>query len=88
MSRRFVDLSIFLENDVLSDPPAFAPRIQYFNHKNTFEQIQPFFPGLKEQDLPDGEGWAVESIQLSTHSGTHVDLPLPVDPTTIETLEP
>ena len=30
MPRRFVDLSIFLENDVLSDPPAFAPAIQYF----------------------------------------------------------
>ena len=28
MPRRFVDLSIFLENDVVSDPPAFAPRIQ------------------------------------------------------------
>jgi hypothetical protein len=30
MPRRFVDLSIFLENDVVSDPPAFAPKIQYF----------------------------------------------------------
>jgi hypothetical protein len=25
MTRKFVDLSIYLENDVLSDPPAFAP---------------------------------------------------------------
>lgn len=27
MPRRFVDLSIFLENDAVSDPPAFAPKI-------------------------------------------------------------
>ena len=75
MTRRFVDLSIFLENDVISDPPAFAPKIQYFTHENTFAQIEPFFPGLKKEDLPDGEGWAVEFVNLSTHNGTHLDAP-------------
>jgi len=75
MPRRFVDLSIYLENDVLSDPPAFAPRIQYFRHDATFEQIAPFFPGLRREDLPDGEGWAVELVNLSTHNGTHLDAP-------------
>ena len=75
MARKFVDLSIYLENDVLSDPPAFAPKIQYFTHEHTFEQIEPFFPGLKKEDLPDGEGWAVEMINLSTHNGTHLDAP-------------
>ena len=75
MPRKFVDLSIFLENDVLSDPPAFAPKIQYFTHDTTYEQIEPFFPGLKTEDLPDGEGWAVEMVQLSTHNGTHLDAP-------------
>ena len=75
MSRRFVDLSIFLENDVLSDPPSFKPKIQYFTHANTVEQIAGFFPGLKREDLPDGEGWAVEFVQLSTHNGTHLDAP-------------
>lgn len=75
MPRKFVDLSIFLENDVMSDPPAFAPKIQYFTHEHTFEQIEPFFPGLKKEDLPDGEGWAVEFVQLSTHNGTHLDAP-------------
>ena len=68
MPRQFVDLSIFLENDVMSDPPAFAPKIQYFTHEQTYEQIEPFFPGLKKEDLPDGEGWAVELVQLSTHN--------------------
>ena len=75
MSRKFIDLSIFLENDVISDPPAFAPKIQYFTHESTYEQIEPFFPGLKKEDLPDGEGWAVETVQLSTHNGTHLDAP-------------
>ena len=75
MPRKFVDLSIYLENDVVSDPPAFAPKIQYFNHQNSFEQMAPFFPGLKQSDLPDGEVWAVEMVQLSTHNGTHLDAP-------------
>jgi kynurenine formamidase len=73
--RRIVDLSIYLENDVASDPPGLEPRITYFTHNNTFEQIAPFFPGLRREDLPDGEGWAVELVQLSTHNGTHLDAP-------------
>jgi kynurenine formamidase len=75
MPRRFVDLSIFLENDVASDPSGMEPRITYFTHENTFEQIAPFFPGLQRNDLPDGEGWAVELVTLSTHNGTHLDAP-------------
>lgn len=74
-TRKSVDLSIFLENDVVSDSPAFAPKIEYFTHENSFEQIAPFFPGLRKEDLPDGEGWAVETVQLSTHNGTHLDSP-------------
>ena len=27
------------------------------------------------EDLPDGEGWAIERINLSTHNGTHLDAP-------------
>ena len=75
MPRRLVDLSIYLENDVASDPPGLEPRIEYFSHQNTYAQIAPFFPGLQQQDLPDGEGWAVEKVSLSTHNGTHLDAP-------------
>lgn len=75
MPRRIVDLSIFLENDVVSDPPAMKPQINYFTHQNTFEQMAPFFPGLTKADLPDGEAWAVETVSLSTHNGTHLDAP-------------
>ena len=75
MARRFVDLSVFLENDVVSDPPAFAPRNEYSTHQQSFSQIEPFSPGLKQHDLPEGEGegWAVERVTLSTHNGTHLD---------------
>src|SRR5438045_7454974 len=75
MPRRFVDLSIYLENDVISDPVPFGPKIQYHKHADTAGQIAGFFPGLKKEDLPDGAGWAVEEVKLSTHNGTHLDAP-------------
>jgi kynurenine formamidase len=34
-----------------------------------------FFPGLQKSDLPDGEAWAIERIELITHNGTHLDAP-------------
>jgi kynurenine formamidase len=81
MSRRIVDLSIHLENDVPSDPPAFAPRIEYFDHQSSFAQMAPFFPGLAQSDLPDSAVWAVENVQLNTHNGTHLDAPYHFHPT-------
>ncbi|MEM6851440.1 MAG: cyclase family protein [Pseudomonadota bacterium] len=75
MAKRYVDLSIAIENDVASDPENFRPKIQYFQHTETFEQIEPFFPGLKQEQLPDSEAWAVEMLELSTHNGTHMDAP-------------
>ncbi|AOH84297.1 cyclase [Sphingomonas panacis] len=75
MARRFIDLSIAIETDVISDPPPLRPQIKYWSHGETFHQIEPFFPGLKREDLPDGEGWAVEEMQLNPHNGTHMDAP-------------
>ena len=75
MAHRIIDLSIYLENDVVSDPPAMKPQITYYNHQDTPDQIAGFFPGLTREDLTDGEGWAVEVVRLSTHNGTHLDAP-------------
>lgn len=79
--RRFVDLSIYLENDVISDPPAMKPNIDYVTHDVGAQQMASFFPGLAPGDLPDGEGWAIEFVQLSTHNGTHLDAPYHFHPT-------
>lgn len=73
--RKIIDLSIAIDNDVISDPPPLRPKITYQTHADTVPQIASFFPGLKASDLPDSEGWAVEDITLTTHSGTHMDAP-------------
>jgi len=73
--KRFVDLSIAIEADLPSDPPMMIPKIQYVDHAQGAEQVRQFFPGVKPEHLPEGLGWAVEFITLTTHSGTHLDAP-------------
>lgn len=75
MTRRFVDLSVPLETGIISDPPIMLPEIEYMTHDQTAEQVMSFFPGLKREDLPGGEGWAVERLSIATHNGTHLDAP-------------
>ncbi len=75
MGRRFVDLSVPLELDVPSDPPIMAPEIEYMRHDQTAEQVMAFFPGLEREELPGGEGWAIERLRITTHNGTHLDAP-------------
>ncbi len=70
-----VDLSIPLENDVPSDPPFMKPHIAYRRHRETAGEIAAAFPGLAPEQLPDGEGWAMEQVDIATHNGTHVDAP-------------
>ena len=75
MPRRFIDLSVSVDNDIASDPPIMLPEIDYMTHDQTAGQMIDFFPGLKKEDLPGGEGWALEKLSIFTHNGTHLDAP-------------
>lgn len=75
MPRTFVDLSVSLEADIESDPDFMLPQIDYLDHKDTAEQMVSFFPGLTTDQLPQGEGWALEKLTIYTHNGTHLDAP-------------
>ncbi|MDH7798185.1 MULTISPECIES: cyclase family protein [unclassified Beijerinckia] len=75
MGRRIVDISVPLEAGIASDPPGLEPKIKYIDHKEQAPQVARYFPGLKPEDLPDGEGWAIEHCQITTHNGTHLDAP-------------
>ncbi|HEB3531154.1 MULTISPECIES: cyclase family protein [Burkholderia cepacia complex] len=82
MSRTFIDLSITLENDVVSDPPFMKPQITYETHKSTMNELGHFFPGVTAEQLAGGEGFcAAEWVKLTTHNGTHLDAPYHYHPT-------
>ena len=77
MTRRFIDISVALDADLVSDPPMMAPQVTYLGHDATADQVASFFPGLTKDQLPDGEGWAIEMLQIATHNGTHLGCALP-----------
>lgn len=74
---KVVDLSVTLVSGLPVDPPAQIPQIEYHSHKEErmLASFMRAFPGLKQEDIADGEAWATEYIRLSTHSGTHMDAP-------------
>lgn len=82
MARQFIDLSITLDNDVVSDPPFLRPKITYETHCETIKELQHFFPGVTAEQTPDGVGFAAaEWVTLTTHNGTHLDAPYHYHPT-------
>ncbi len=78
---RIVDLSVALANDVPADPPFQKVAIDYTDHDQGARELAGAFPGLDPARLPDGKGWAVERVQISTHNGTHMDAPWHYHPT-------
>lgn len=85
MSKRFVDLSVpireTLEGEIREDLKAtLTPEIDYHTHEETDKVMMNIF-GCEKEDLPEGLGWANESIKLTTHTGTHLDAPYHYYPT-------
>ena len=59
---RIVDISQPLDNDTVVDPPFMRPHIEYVTGRDNTAVVCDYFPGLKEADLPGGEGWAIEYV--------------------------
>ena len=78
--KRFVDLSTSIESGLPVDPPAQIPAINYISHKASAELFANVF-GCTQEELPEGNGWAVEFANISTHAGTHMDAPYRFYPT-------
>jgi len=82
MARTFIDLSITLDNDVVSDPPFMKPEITYVTHQDTVSGLADVFGDVTAEQLPGGEGYAAaEWVKLTTHNGTHLDAPYHFHPT-------
>ncbi|MCX4163623.1 MULTISPECIES: cyclase family protein [Paraburkholderia] len=77
----YIDLSVPLENNPFADPPHQRVNIEYQAHAEGGKDLIASFPGLQLDDLPEGLGWAVEKVHISTHNGTHVDAPWHYHPT-------
>ncbi|BFM09205.1 cyclase family protein [Halioxenophilus aromaticivorans] len=73
--RRLIDLSVTLDNNPNTDPPPLLPKIDYMDHQQGWPEMEAMFPGLKKSDLPGDEAWAAERLEITTHSGTHMDAP-------------
>jgi kynurenine formamidase len=81
---RFVDLSVPIQEPLEGELEAFlgarlAAKIDYKDHTDSENDAEAF--GCTVEDLPEGLGWAEETLTLSTHAGTHLDAPWHYFPT-------
>jgi len=65
-----IDLSVPIE----PSPGAQAVEIIHHSHQEGAKAMASIFT-CKVEDLPDGLGWATDTLTLGTHAGTHVDAP-------------
>ena len=66
MTRRIIDISMPIENEVISDPRPYSPKFTYFNHHLSCEQMAPFFPGLDREDRIRGRHGGGSSVRRSS----------------------
>jgi kynurenine formamidase len=72
-----VDLSVPVE---ASPSEPVQPQVAFEDHDATAALVAGIF-GCELSDLPDGKGWASETVTLISHAGTHVDAPYHYFPT-------
>ncbi|MEP1444728.1 MAG: cyclase family protein [Paraglaciecola sp.] len=70
-----IDLSVTLDNNPYTDPPPLLPKIEYSDHQQGWPEMGAMFPGLTKDQMPGDEAWAAERLEITTHSGTHMDAP-------------
>ena len=74
---RLIDLSVPIE---ASPSEPIRPQVVFEDHDATAPLVAGIF-GCEIDQLPDGKGWASETVTLITHAGTHVDAPWHYFPT-------
>jgi kynurenine formamidase len=77
---KIIDLSVPLENDKSWAPWWARNRVTYQDHHLGAKVIRLLF-GLPARLLPNKQGWANETLKLSTHGTTHMDAPWHYAPT-------
>ena len=68
---KIIDLGVPIES---SPGQGQAVEVTHSKHEQGVTSMKAAF-GCSENDLPQGLGWAVDTLTLSTHAGTHVDAP-------------
>ena len=66
MTRRIIDISMPIENAVISDPRPNSPKTTYFSHHRSQAQMAPFFPSLDEEDRILGRHGGGSSVRRSS----------------------
>lgn len=74
---RFFDLSVPIEE---SESERGTLTVRHQSHQGSAQQVAQFFD-CKPENLPGGLGWGNDLVEMSAHSGTHVDAPWHYYPT-------
>ena len=74
---RLIDLSLPTE-ETTGEPT--SPKVRHEGHRESAPRVAAIFQ-CTIADLPDGLGWGNDFVELSAHSGTHVDAPWHYFPT-------
>lgn len=72
---KIIDLSVQIDEDLSCEPEFMMPKINRWSHEKGADNMLTFFPNISKDDLPNKKGWAIDFVNLCTHSGTHMDAP-------------